>query len=280
MSESIHIIRAAGQFADISAICQLDTLGNGDNHGFFLLQKFRGMFQELVDVKHYLRQVNQVRSFTLLCPCKRSGTGEPARITSHNLKNGDGFLVVIGEAKRIPDDLLGRSRNIFCRASEAGCVIRKRQVIVNRLGHSQELLLMSLDDRIIRQFLDGVHGVVSTDIDESLNLQLVQNLENFLIDFGILMDLRQLKPAGTQKCGRGSLQQFNVHVRMNLGGQIHILLIQKALNAVEHSVYFMESSFLGSLIDTSKTGINHRSGAARLSNNNVALLCHFLNPPK
>ena len=45
---------------------------------------------------------------------------------------------------------------------------------------------------------------------------------------------------------------------MDLRGQIHIHLIQQTLNAVEHAVYFVESSLLRRLIDPCQAGINNR----------------------
>ena len=154
-------------------------------------------------------------------------------------------------------------------------MVGEGQIVVDGLGHTQKLLLMPLHDGIIGQLLDGIHGIVSSDINEGFDVQLVQNLENLLVDLTVLMDLRKLEPAGAKECGRSSLQQLDVHVGMDLSGQIHILLVQKALNSVKHSVNLVEASLSGRLIDACQTGIDHGSGAARLSYNDVAFLCHF-----
>ena len=61
---------------------------------------------------------------------------------------------------------------------------------------------------------------------------------------------------------------------MNLSCQIHILLIQKSLNAVKHSIYLMKASLFGSLVYACQAGIDYGSGTTGLSYNNVTFLCH------
>ena len=76
------------------------------------------------------------------------------------------------------------------------------------------------------------------------------------------MNLRQLVTAGAKECGRCPLQQLDVHVGMNLSSQVHILLIQKTLNAMEHSVYLVESSLLCGLVHAREAGIDYGSRSA------------------
>ena len=56
---------------------------------------------------------------------------------------------------------------------------------------------MSLDNGIIGQLLDGIHGVIASDIDKDLNIQLIQYGKYLLIKCRVLMNIRQLIPAGT-----------------------------------------------------------------------------------
>ena len=134
---------------------------------------------------------------------------------------------------------------------------------------------MALQDGVVGQLLDGVHRIVPADVDECLNLQLVHDFEQLLIDFRILMDLRQLIAAGAQESRRRPLQELDVDIGMNLCGQVHILLVQEALNAVEHSVYLVEASLLGGLVDPRQAGIDHSGRAAGLTNDDVTFFCHF-----
>ena len=121
---------------------------------------------------------------------------------------------------------------------------------------------MTFNNRIIRKFFDRVHGVIAADVDKCLDLQLVQDTENFLINLHVLMDLRKFVTAGTKKCRRCPLQQLDIHIRMNLRGKIHVLLIQKSLDAVKHTVYFVKTTFNRCLVNPRKAGINNRSRPA------------------
>ena len=67
---------------------------------------------------------------------------------------------------------------------------------------------MTFDNRIIRKFFDRIHGVIASDVDKCLDLQLVQDTENFLINLHVLMDLRKFVTAGTKIRTRCCLDQF------------------------------------------------------------------------
>ncbi len=54
---------------------------------------------------------------------------------------------------------------------------------------------MTFYNRIIRQFLNCIHGVISTDIDKRLNVKFVKDIENLVINIRILMNLRQFVAA-------------------------------------------------------------------------------------
>ena len=84
-------------------------------------------------------------------------------------------------------------------------MVCKGQVIVNGFGNAQELLAMSLDNGIIGQLLDGIHGIIAADIDKDLDVQLIQYGKYLLIKCRVLMNIRQLIPAGAQECRRRPL---------------------------------------------------------------------------
>ena len=78
-------------------------------------------------------------------------------------------------------------------------MIGQRQIVVNRLGTADEPLRITLDNRIVGKLFDRIHGIVSANIDEGFDFQLLQDFENLLIYFRILVNFRQLIPAGTEK---------------------------------------------------------------------------------
>ena len=222
----------------------------------FGLQQFFYFCQECIDVKWNLRQINQIRTFALFCLSQCSCTCQPACITSHNFNNSD-HVFFIGQTQCIADDFLCGSCNIFCGTSESRCVVCQSQVIINCFRNAKEFLFVSFYDCVIRQFLDGIHGIISSDIDEGINFQFIQNFKNFVINFHVLMDFRQFKTAGTQECRWGSFQQLDIQIRMNLCGHIHISLIQQTLNTIQHTIYFVKATLNCVLINTSQTGVNN-----------------------
>ena len=96
-------------------------------------------------------------------------------------------------------------------------MVGQRQIIVNGLGHAQEFLGLSGKDRVVGKLFDGIHGVVSADIDKRFDIEFIEDLEDLLIDALVLVDLRQFEPAGSKKRGRRSLQKFNIQFGMDLG---------------------------------------------------------------
>lgn len=84
------------------------------------------------------------------------------------------------------------------------------QVVIDCLRHTKEFLCLSCQDRIVRKFLDRVHGIVSANIDKCINVKTVQYIKDSLIDSLIFMDLRKFKTAGSQKSGWCSLEEFDI----------------------------------------------------------------------
>jgi len=243
MSERIHIISASGKFADISAIRQVNPFRYRYHNRIFLFQKILYLFQEFLNIEIHFRQINQIRTFTLLRFCQRRGPGEPSRIAPHNLDHRD-HRFVIGQTQCVADHFLGGCSDVFGCASKSRCMVRQRQVIVDRFRYAEKFLRLSGQDSVIAQLFDRVHGIIAADIDKRLNIQAVQNFKNFLKNLPVLMNFRQFIPTGAEKSGRRPLQKFNVQFRMNLSGQIHVFFIQKSLNAMKHTVYFVKTTFL------------------------------------
>ena len=158
-------------------------------------------------------------------------------------------------------------------------MIGKCKVIVNGLRNTKEFLGLSGNDGIIRQLLDGIHGIISADVDKCIDFQFVQNIKDFLIDSSVFVDFRKLITAGTKKCRRGPFQKLNVKLGMNLGRKVDILLVKQTLDSVKHSIYLVKATLYCILIYTCKTRINYRCWASGLSYNNISFLCHRGIPP-
>ena len=145
------------------------------------------------------------------------------------------------------------------------------QIVVDGLRAADKLLFCTGQQCIVGKLADGIHGVISADIDEDLNLQLVQKLEDSFVNFLILVDLRQLVAAGAQECGGSSLQKREVQLILDIIGEIDILLIHETLDAVAHAVNLVVASFHGGLEYAGKAGVDDSGGATGLSYDNITL---------
>ena len=145
------------------------------------------------------------------------------------------------------------------------------QVVVDGLGAADELLLRAGQQGIVKQLADGVHGIVAADVDEHFDVQLIQQFENALIDRLVLMDFGQLVAAGAQEGGRGAFEQFQVQFILDMLGQVHILLIHEALDAVAHTVNLVVAAFFGCLEHAREAGVDDGRGAAGLTDKYVTL---------
>ena len=118
------------------------------------------------------------------------------------------------------------------------------QVVIDGLRASDEADLGTEYQRVIRQFLDGIHGIVAADVDEAIDLQFIEDREDLLIGLDVLVDLRQFESAGSQISRRCSLQQLFVQSCFDVLGQIDVSLLQQTLDTVDHAVNFVVTSFL------------------------------------
>ena len=103
MAKGVQLPGGGHQIAQVSAVGGLDTLtGRNDDVGLDPLQRVH-LGQELVLIKGDLRQQDQVRAFTVVAAGQAGRTGQPARVTAHDLGHGHAADVIHG---RIADDFL------------------------------------------------------------------------------------------------------------------------------------------------------------------------------
>ena len=278
MTEGIGLVRVCGQFADISAVCRLDTFRYSDDDGLFLSYQFLYFFQKNIHIERNLRQIDQIRTFAVFTLGKYCRTGQPAGISSHDLDDRHALHLI---DQTITYQFLGNGGNIFCSAAVTGRMIRTLQVIIDRLGHTDKTDQTVNCLGIIGKLFYGVHGVITADIEKCRNLQFFQNCKYFLIDSFIFTALRQLIAAGAQEGCRCSLQKFHIHIVTYFLSKIYYLFLQKTLDAVTHTVYGIRPHILCCLIDTGKACIDHRGGTSGLSYDHIFLhnifsLCSFL----
>ena len=87
VSEHIHsVIAVAVDFTDKPAVCQMNTLGNRNDNGFLFRRQFFYFFQESINVKVHLRQINGIHALAGAVLCQCGSRCQPAGISAHDFR--------------------------------------------------------------------------------------------------------------------------------------------------------------------------------------------------
>ena len=176
----------------------------------------------------------------------------------------------------ITNDLLDGSTDVLGSAAVSRCMVGQSQIVVDRLRASDKFDIAACQKRIIRKLFDGIHRIISADIDKCFNIKLIQQRKNLIIDRFILVDLRKFIAAGPQKSCRCSLQNLTVKIILDVLGQIDIIAFHQSLNTMTHPVYFLCSTLDRCVVNTCQTRINDCSRSAGLPDNDISLHTRYL----
>ncbi len=264
MPESIHLIGGIAQLARIAAVRQLESLGHGNDHRTLGLGKKLHLVEEFVNVEHALRKINGIHAAAVIALGQCSRCGQPAGIASHNLRNHDGRLHR-AEGLVVADDLLDRRCDIFCRRTIAGAMVRDGQIVVDGLWNPHKQLALAMVFGIVTEHLHRIHRVIAARIEKCIDVMRFHDPEDVLVDILVSLDLRHLEAAGTQEGRRCSLEQLNAHRICKVLVQINQLVLQKALNAVNHSVNMLCTCCLCAGIHARDGRVDDGGRAARLT---------------
>ena len=124
---------ASKPLANVSAICELNSLRNGNEHRGMILLYFRNRSEELFGIKAYFRKINKVGRDTAREPGKSACGSEPARITSHYLYNSDRLCSI---NRHISKYFFHRNSNIFCGRTKSRSMICHHKIVINRLWYT------------------------------------------------------------------------------------------------------------------------------------------------
>ena len=72
---------------------------------------------------------------------------------------------------------------------------REGKVVVNRLRASDEAGAEPGHNRVVGQLFDGVHGIISADVNKRLNIQFLQDRKDLVVNRPVFVDLREFVPA-------------------------------------------------------------------------------------
>ena len=116
-------------------------------------------------------------------------------MSAHYLDYGHRFD---GVYRAVADYLLNGGCHVLRRRAEAGCVVGDRQVVVDGLGYADDPHLRASADKEGGELDDGVHGVVTANVEKGLYPVLFKASEYFFVDLGVVLLRGELVAAGAQ----------------------------------------------------------------------------------
>ena len=232
MPERIH--RAALRpLADVATVRRPDALRDGDHHIRMPRLCRTDIREELLRGEAPLRQIDQIRENTRHIAASRRRCGQPPGIAPHDLHHRDRRHRI---DRAVPQKLLHCHRNVLCRRTEAGRVVGSHQIVVNRFRDADDAHLPVRAAKICGQLGHRVHRIVSADIEEIPDVPLTEARQQCFVNGGILLRIRQLPAAGTERRRRGLGQEPQLLLAVHCRAQIDQAIRQKAVNPVAHSI--------------------------------------------
>ena len=205
----------------------------------------------------------------------RGGGGKPTGVATDRLE--DHVLVNFLHVARQNARLLDRQRDVTRGGAEAGRVVGREKVVVDRLRHADAAKIVTLFLAVLFDAMDGVHRVVAAGEEVVTNIVLLELFENDR-EIGVL----NLVAATAQRAARRRFQPFD---RRGVDrAKVENLVLHKAFDPVLHAEHFVNlrvrvflTEFEAALNDAAKARINDARRAAALADNRVALK-HMFSP--
>ena len=194
---------------------------------------------------------------------ERGTGGNPTGGTAHDLDDGNEVALAHGLA--VAGDFTDGGGEILDHAAVAGAVVGDRQIVVDRLRHTDNAELVALFLGEFGNLVGGVLRVIATDVEEVADVVRLEDLEHA---FEILL-LLELVTAGAEG-GAGGVPE-GADLLLRLGCQIDQILVQDAQYPIQSAVDFLYALVVERLShDARDTGVDNRSGSAGLAHQDIS----------
>ena len=253
----------------------MDALRHSHDAVALAIVDLSDILQELLHVKIHFGQVDQVWSAAHHSG-QSGGGGQPAGMAAHDLHDDHGAGVI---DPGVLVQLHAGGGDVLGGAAVAGAVVRAGQVVVDGLGHPDDVAGVAHLLHVLADLVAGVHGVVAAVVEEVAHVVLLEDLQDAAVVGVVLVRVGQLIPAGAQGGGGGVLEQIQ------LG---RVLLAHVVQFVGQHPFDAVGSpqnpgdlgGGQGGLDDPLGTGIDDRGGPAGLADDAGAFqLFHGKKPP-
>ena len=181
-------------FADESAVFIMNALGYTDDNVAVFLKGSINFLEKFLYIEIRFRKINEKWIVSGVFPCKGSGSGEPASVTSHDLDDGGRFFLI---DTGVQGDLTDSGSHVTGSASEAWGMVRIYKVIINGLRLAEDTDVAADLFGIAGKLADGIHGIISSDIKEPADVHLLEFPEQLRIN-RIFQRFRKFVTAGAK----------------------------------------------------------------------------------
>ena len=93
-------------------------------------------------------------------------------------------------------NLQNRGCDIFCGRTKTGCVVRLTKVVINSFRNTDDTDITADAFTVFGKLIDGIHGIVASDIEKSPDILFFKLIENVYIRRIVINIMRKLVTAG------------------------------------------------------------------------------------
>ena len=148
-------------------------------------------------------------------------------------------------------------------------MVGQAQVVVEGFGHTDEPHAAAHALTVAGKLCDGVHGVVTANVEHRADVVLVKQGEQLDERGGIGVRVGQLEAATAQIAGRSTLEQLDAHAVIQQDVELQQLFLEQTLDAVLHAVHLVCTQTAGGFVYARKAGVDHGGRDAALTNDDI-----------
>ena len=254
---------------DDDAVLIADALAADDAHEPEFIERFLRFRDEAVELEGNLGDENDMRRVFRVFLGERGGGGKPSGVATDRLEDDErvDLLHIARENAR----LLDRKRDVTRRGREARRMVRREEVVVDRLRDADAAKVVALRFAVFFDAADRVHRVVAAREEVVANVVLLELLENAR-KIGFL----NLMTATSKRASRRRFETLDDFRRDRR--KVENLILHEPFDPVLHSEDFVHlgvgallSEFETALNDTAKARVNDAGRSAALTDDHVAL---------
>ena len=226
------VARAFGnEFADELTVFVVNAFGN-DGDALVVVLRADGfhVFDKLIHAEGDFGQIDKVGAEPFRVGELRRG-GQPAGVTAHRLDDAHHRGIVnFG----VEVDFHDRGGDVSRRARVAGAVIGAVQVVIDGLGHADDVAFVTGLLQVLGNFIAGIHGIVAAVIHEKTHVIFFEYFQNSLVVGIVHRSVFQLITHRAERRRRRIFQKFEFF--SVLFADIVKIFVQNAFDSVRRAV--------------------------------------------